>query len=116
MLVNEKKEQIINSYSEDADIKFIRYYNFDEYCNLCHGILELSINGRKASFGSESTTDFPSFFYPTVCFADADCERASHTSWETDVCLLPDELKPFAKMIDNIINQNMPNNICRGCD
>ena len=120
MLVNDldeiTKEQIIDKYSEEADIEFRRYYDYDEYCSMCNGILELNINGKIYSFGSSKTADFESFFCPTVCFANGNYERGSCTSWETDVSVLPDEFKPFAKVIDEIINKNMPTNICRGCD
>lgn len=109
-------EQIINEYSAKANIEFIRYYDYDEYCSLCDGILELNINGKKFSFSSRKTSDFKDFFYPTICFANADYEQCSHTSWVTDISELPDELKPFATAIDETINQNMPTNICRGCD
>lgn len=110
------EEQITNEYSDTANIEFLRYYDYDEYCLLCNGILELSINGQKYSFSSRRTSDLKNFFYPTVCFANGDYKRSSYTSWYTDVNELPDELKPFAKAIDEVININMPTTICRGCD
>lgn len=119
MLVNDSKkitkEEILSSYSEKADIKFLRYYNYDKYCSLCEGILELSINGEKVSFGPKNA-DFSQFFTPTVCWANPDYERTSQTDWETDVSELPDKYKCFAKIIDEVINKNIPKNICRGCD
>ena len=120
MLVNDldevTTEEIINEYSDTANIEFLRYYDYDEYCSLCNGILELNINGKKYSFSSRKPSDFKDFFYPTVCFANGGYERSSCTSWYTDVSELPDTLKPFAKRIDEVINKNMPTYICKGCD
>lgn len=123
MLINDLEEltdeDIKTNYSAEVTVEFVRYYDYDRYCSLCHGILELNINNNIISFGSNNQghlVNFPSFFSPTVCFANADIDKKVGTSWETDISLLPPELKPFAKKIDEVINQNMPTHICRGCD
>lgn len=120
MLVNdieEIKEDELARYSQKANIEFVRYYNYDKYCSLCFGILELKIDGNITIFGPKgSGANCEGFFTPTVCYAGGDIESNSHTLWSTDVTLLPEKYKPFAKEIDTVINQNMPNNICRGCD
>lgn len=119
MLVNDinrvTDEEIISKYSKEGDVEFLGYYNYDEKCSLCAGILELNINDQKYSFDSSDKADYKYFFYPTACFANGINEHASYTSWETDISELPDELKPFAKRIDEVINANMPINICMGC-
>ena len=75
MLVNDldevTAEEIVNKYSQAANIKFLRYYDYDKYCSLCNGILELNINGKKYSFSSRKTSHFKDFFYPIICFAKA---------------------------------------------
>lgn len=121
MLVNDydeiSDEQILSRYSADISVEFIRYYNYDRYCKLCFGVLELDIDNKRVTFGpSYESCDYPSFFSPTICFANADVDRNASTTWETDVALLPEELRPYAKKIDMVINENMPTSICRGCD
>lgn len=121
MLVNDidefTKEQE-KMCSELAEVEFVRYDDYDPYCNLCSGLLELRINGESWLFSDTAgeVNVYPGFFCPTVCWANADLEGKKHTEWEVDISLLPEELRPFAKIIDEVVNANMPDCICRGCD
>lgn len=120
MLVNDFEEltsEMEMPYSKPADVKLLRYEGYDKYCNLCSGILQLEINGKEWIFGrtDEKEGVYPPFFCPTVCFAE-DYNGEKQTAWETDIAILPEELRCFAKAIDEVINANMPKDICRGCD
>lgn len=121
MLVNDTEEidkEMEAPYAKPADVKFIRYSGYDKYCSLCFGILELQINGEKWLFSDANREDgcMPSFFAPTTCYANGNIIEEKHTAWETDISSLPEELRCFSKTIDEVINVNMPDYICHGCD
>lgn len=98
-------------YASEAEIIFIGYTGCDYSATLCMGELELDINGKRYRFNRREL-----FCTPRVCWANSDCENKMSTCWDTEVTELPEELRCYAKQIDEIINERLPNNICRGCD
>lgn len=121
MLVNDIEEitvEMETPYSKPADVKYICYDGYDKDCTFCMGVLELLINGEHWKFSKTKKDDnvYPSFFAPTVCYANGGIEEKKHTGWETDISAMPEELRCFAKIIDEVINSNMPNYVCCGCD
>ena len=109
------EEDVEASYSENADIQFIRYTGYDSRCNICSGTLVLRINGKNVTFGREGM--FAEFFYPEECWSNTGCTNYRNTAkgWNIDVKELPMEYRPYAKQIHDLINRHMPKEFCIGC-
>lgn len=108
--------EIKERYSENSDIEFVSYANYDSKCNLCSGTLTLMIKGKKITFGINGK--FSKFFSPAECISDTSYERKNVNSkgWNVDIKELPLEYRPYAKQIHDLLNQHMPKDFCVGCD
>ena len=97
------------------DISFVSY---DGVCpNLCRGTLTLSINGSERKFG------YGDGFEERFWVSGGSCGFSSDWSesyvrcgdWIVDEYDLPDDLKPYADEIADIMNENIEHGCCGGC-
>lgn len=109
-------------------IEFVSYTG--KYPNLCRGILTLLVDGKEMKFGH----GYCDFNYETGNFNDTNYDSFWESSGECGFCgggytdsyvtngewivyeeELPDFLQPYAKYIEEILNENMEKGCCGGC-
>lgn len=97
------------------EIEFVSYTG--KYPNLCSGILTLLINGIPVTFGADVSCDYYSFWYSGGrCWLDDEWrEHVDHDEWRIHEEDLPDCLRPYAKEIIELFNDNVDCGCCGGC-
>ena len=100
----------------NIDCRFVSYTGKSP--NLCMGILTLSINGINKTFGMYDGCDYDKFWFSGGStgfrngYSDSYIKKGD---WGIDEYRLPDELRPFATLLINLFNDNVPNGCCGGC-
>ncbi len=88
------------------EIEFLDYDTTGcEWC-MCNGILTLRINGGKRVFGGEGNE--ASFWGRPPLDYEAPWFVFSHE--------LPDDLAPYVEELEKILNENLPEGCCGGCE
>lgn len=89
------------------EIKFVSYDG--RYPNLCSGTLVLHKGDNEYSIKRGLMSG-------GRCWFDNDWEAYTEQGdWELDISSFPDELKPYAKEITRLVNENIPRGCCGGC-
>lgn len=92
-------------------IKFVSYSG--KYPNLCSGVLKFKVDGKLYAIGKNE------YFWlesgGRVSFDDNWNAEVAHGPWSIPEKYLPDELRPYHKQIEDMINQNIPEGCCGGC-
>ena len=100
----------------NIDCRFVNYTG--KYPNLCRGILTLSINGINRTFGMYDDCDYDKFWFSGGStgfrngYSDSYIKKGD---WGIDEYRLPDELRPFATLLIDLFNDNVPKGCCGGC-
>ena len=89
-------------------IKFISYDG--EWPNLCRGTLTLEFNDKKYELKYILQSGGCCGFYNDYAESYID-----HGPWGIDEYELPEELKPYADEIRDLVNENVPEGCCGGC-
>ena len=97
------------------DISFISYDGV--YPNLCSGVLVLKVNGEERKFGYSEGMSKPFWCSGGRGYFSFDWSEAHiyQGDWTVDEYELPDDLRPYAKEIVDIINENIEHGCCGGC-
>jgi hypothetical protein len=85
-------------------VKFISYDG--EYPNLCSGTLVLEVDGKKWELSHALCSGGNAWF---------DKDRNSilaYGPWSVD---LPEDLEPYQKEIEQLVNDKVPHGCCGGC-
>lgn len=86
-------------------IKFISYDG--KYPNLCSGNLVIEVDGKRHELGRCLYSGGRAYF-------DSDWNgHVEDGAWS--VCDLPEELKPYRREIEAVVNDNVPHGCCGGC-
>ena len=102
--------------NNNIDCRFVSYTGKSP--NLCMGILTLSINGINKTFGMDDNCDYDKFWFSGGStgfrngYSDSYIKKGE---WYIDEYRLPDELRPFATLLIDLFNDNVPNGCCGGC-
>ena len=110
---------LINTQKTYGNVKFISYTG--RYPSLCMGILTLEINGKQYQFGDtypRTEKMFPRFWATGgYCgfennYVDSYIKK---DEWQIDYEQLPEQLRQYAREINEIFNLNVPYGCCGGC-
>ena len=111
---------LINNINyKNPNVKFISYTG--KYPSLCMGILTLEIDGKQYQFGNvwpQKEEIFPRFW-----LTGGDCgfknnytqSYVNEGEWQIDYTEIPEQLRKYAREIDEIFNLNVPYGCCGGC-
>lgn len=91
-----------------TDIEFISYNG--AYPCLCCGTLVIKVNGKEYTFDEDS-------FWVSggSCYYSNEEEEVTTAPWIVLESELPEELKPYASEIEEVINENILYGCCGGC-
>lgn len=115
--------------------KIIEFVSYDgEWPNLCRGTLIIRVKEYVEDFSCDEAEDFESsieekhaefkeYEFKNILRTGGSCDfsddyRQSHIDqepWWIYKSDLPDELKPYKKKIEEVINENIPWGCCGGC-
>ena len=89
------------------EIKFVSYDG--KYPALCCGTLVLSVDGEERSFDSDER------FWESTGFCYEGMTVMDSRPWEIIPEDMPEDLRSYAKEIEDVFNQNVPFGCCGGC-
>ena len=92
-------------------IEFVGYTG--RYPVLCFGILTLRINGEEKTFGYQNGCDYDSFWSSGGGITEDWC--AYQGEWDIYEQDLPEHLREYVDIIDDLFNENVPYGCCGGC-
>ena len=108
---------VVNASLATEDVEFLSYSG--KYPNLCSGVLEMKIAGKKYVFGHSFLKRDPNVQFLPVFWQPGghlDSDYMPHRApWIIDAQALPKELRRYAHQIDEIFNANVPFGCCGGC-
>lgn len=94
-----------------CNIRFVEYTG--RYPNLCSGTLTLSISGKETTFGYCDGCDYPPFWSSGGGISEDWC--AYQGEWNIYEEDLPEDLREYADIIDDLFNAHVPYGCCGGC-
>jgi hypothetical protein len=114
----------------DKIIEFVSYNG--EYPNLCSGDLVLRVYNTVDSFDCSTVEnfseegsdlqDYKEYTFDHILSSGGSCSYDNngddicyHGDWTIEEYNLPDELKPYKKKIEELVNDNVPKGCCGGC-
>ena len=128
-MIEKQLRDLVDTYGYDAvkaaldaccheeRVKFVSYSG--RYPALCRGILKLEIGGFVYSFGWGEECNFRPFIrsggYARTQNDPLDKAEITKGPWIVEAELLPQEFKPYANEIAEVINRNIPQGCCGGC-
>jgi len=102
---------MLKNYTQ-SKIEFISY---NHEISLCHGELKFKIEDVEYVFSSKLGNKFWSSGGSCGFNRNYTKSYTNIADWVIDVCLLPDELKPYAADIDSMFNNNVEHGCCGAC-
>ena len=92
-------------------IEFVSYDG--RYPALCYGILTLRINNKEVKFGYKGGCNYPPFWSSGGGINGDWC--AYQGEWNIYEDMLPEHLREYVDIIDDLFNENVPYGCCGGC-
>lgn len=96
-------------------VEFVSYNG--EFPNLCAGILTLNIDGETVTFGRRHNPAKQMFdrFWCSGGYCNWWTNEVAEGEWCVCVDELPEQYRPYADEIRELMNANIPHGCCGGC-